>query len=232
MPLFIAKEVGNQMKPGVPAPGPHRVLILDDHPVVRQGIKLLINAEHDMTIVGEAQTELEARRLVRELMPDAMIVDLSLAQGDGFNVVRDVSAHFPDIRVLVLSMHDESIYAERLLAEGASGYIMKEAATEQLVTALRTVLRGQRYMSDNLKRLLDERKIRNEGQSTLLSIRELQVISLIGLGQGTREIAEALSLSVKTVEAHRQTIKRKLALETNAQLVQYALKWHGTHSGW
>jgi len=216
---------------GVSPPGPRRVLILDDHPVVRQGVKLMVNAERDMTVVGEAQTEAEARRLVRELAPDAVIVDLSLAQGDGFNVVRDVSAHFPDIRVLVLSMHDEIVYAERLLAEGASGYIMKEAATEQLVTALRTVLRGERYMSDNLRRVLEERGRRNNGQTTLLSIRELQVISLIGLGQGTREIALALSLSVKTVEAHRQAIKRKLALETNSQLVQYALKWHGTHSG-
>lgn len=216
---------------GVSPPGPRRVLILDDHPVVRQGVKLMVNAERDMTVVGEAQTEAEARRLVRELNPDAVIVDLSLAQGDGFNVVRDVSAHFPDIRVLVLSMHDEIVYAERLLAEGASGYIMKEAATEQLVTALRTVLRGERYMSDNLRRVLEERGRRNNGQTTLLSIRELQVISLIGLGQGTREIALALSLSVKTVEAHRQAIKRKLALETNSQLVQYALKWHGTHSG-
>ena len=220
------------MNAGVSAPGPRRVLILDDHPVVRQGIKLMINAQPDMTIVGEAQTESEARRLVRDLLPDAVIVDLSLGEGDGFNVVRDVSAHFPLIRVLVLSMHDEAIYAERLLAEGASGYIMKEAATEQLVTALRTVLRGARYMSENLKRVLEERRNRNEGQSSRLSIRELQVISLIGLGQGTREIAESLSLSVKTVEAHRQTIKRKLALETNAQLVQYALRWHGTHSGW
>jgi len=219
------------MNEGVSTPRQRRVLILDDHPIVRQGIKLMVNAEPDMTIVGEAQTELEARRLVRELLPDAVIVDLSLAQGDGFNVVRDVSAHFPDIRILVLSMHDETIYGERLLAEGVSGYIMKEAATEQLVTALRTVLRGERYMSDNLRRVLEERKSRS-GQSSLLSIRELQVISLIGLGQGTREIAEALSLSVKTVEAHRQTIKRKLALETNAQLVQYALKWHGTHTAW
>jgi DNA-binding NarL/FixJ family response regulator len=215
----------------VSTPGPRRVLILDDHPVVRQGIKLMLSAEHDMTVVGEAQTEQEARRLVRELIPDVVIVDLSLAQGDGFNVVRDVNAHFPEIRILVLSMHDEAIYAERLLAEGASGYIMKQAATEQLVTALRTVLRGERFISDDLKRVLNERKSRNDGQSTRLSIRELQVISLIGLGQGTREIAVALSLSVKTVDTHRHTIKRKLALETNAQLVQYALKWHGTHAG-
>ena len=213
------------------SPAPRRVLIVDDHPVVRQGIKLMIEAEPDLTICGEAQTEQQARKMVRELKPDALLVDLSLSEGDGFNVVRDVNAHFPETRVLVLSMHDEAIYAERLLAEGASGYIMKEAATDQLVNALRTVLRGERYMSDNLRRVLEERGRQNHGQSTLLSIRELQVISLIGLGQGTREIALALSLSVKTVEAHRQTIKRKLALETNSQLVQYALKWHGTHSG-
>ncbi len=219
------------MMAGTPSQGPRRVLILDDHPVVRQGVKLMVNAERDMTIVGEAQTELEARRMVRELAPDAVIVDLSLAQGDGFNVVRDISAHFPDIRILVLSMHDEAIYGERLLAEGASGYIMKEAATEQLVTALRTVLRGERYMSDNLKRVLEERRQRGPLRSNLLSIRELQVISLIGLGQGTREIADALSVSVKTVEAHRHSIKRKLALQTNSQLVQYALKWHGTLTG-
>jgi DNA-binding NarL/FixJ family response regulator len=218
------------MSAGASTPEPRRVLILDDHPIVRQGIKLMINFERDLAVVGEAHSEAEARRLVRELLPDAIIVDLSLAQGDGFNVVRDVSAHFPHIRILVLSMHDEAIYAERLLAEGASGYIMKHAATEQLVTALRTVLRGECYMSENLKRLLAERRHGDERQGMRLSIRELQVISLIGLGQGTRDIAEALSLSVKTVEAHRQAIKRKLALETNSQLVQYALRWHGTHA--
>src|SRR5690606_13860394 len=100
-----------------------RILIVDDHPVVRQGIKLMVNAQPDLTVVGEAQTEQDARRLVRELRPDALVVDLSLDQGDGFNVVRDVNAHFPHIRVLVLSMHDEAVYAERLLSQGASGYI-------------------------------------------------------------------------------------------------------------
>jgi DNA-binding NarL/FixJ family response regulator len=210
---------------------PRRVLIVDDHPVVRQGIKLMIEAEPDLTICGEAQTEQQARKLVRELKPDALLVDLSLSEGDGFNVVRDVRAHFPLIRVLVLSMHDEAIYAERLLAEGASGYIMKQAATDQLVTALRTVLRGERFVSDTLKRSLETRREVEGGASSRLSSRELQVISLIGRGLGTREIADSLSLSVKTVETHRLTIKRKLALDTNAQLVQYAIKWHGTPAG-
>jgi DNA-binding NarL/FixJ family response regulator len=210
---------------------PRRVLIVDDHPVVRQGIKLMIEAEPDLTICGEAQTEQQARKLVRELRPDALLVDLSLSEGDGFNVVRDVHAHFPEIRVLVLSMHDEAIYAERLLAEGASGYIMKQAATDQLVTALRTVLRGERFVSDTLKRSLETRREVEGAPSSRLSSRELQVISLIGQGLGTREIADNLSLSVKTVETHRLTIKRKLALDTNAQLVQYAIKWHGTPAG-
>jgi DNA-binding NarL/FixJ family response regulator len=205
-----------------------RVLVVDDHPVVRHGIKLMINAESDLTICGEAQTEQQARRLVRELKPDAIVVDLSLEEGDGFNIVRDVAAHFPEIRVLVLSMHDEAIYAERLLAQGAAGYIMKQAATEQLITALRTVLRGQRFLSESLQRSLAARRADEGSPGSRLSARELQVISLIGQGLGTREIAENLSLSVKTVETHRLTIKRKLALDTNAQLVQYAIKWHGT----
>jgi DNA-binding NarL/FixJ family response regulator len=210
---------------------PRRVLIVDDHPVVRQGIKLMIEAEPDLTICGEAQTEQQARKLVRELRPDALLVDLSLSEGDGFNVVRDVHAHFPETHVLVLSMHDEAIYAERLLAEGASGYIMKQAATDQLITALRTVLRGERFVSESLKRSLESRREVEGGPSSRLSGRELQVISLIGRGLGTREIADNLSLSVKTVETHRLTIKRKLALDTNAQLVQYAIKWHGTSAG-
>jgi DNA-binding NarL/FixJ family response regulator len=210
---------------------PRRVLIVDDHPVVRQGIKLMIEAEPDLTICGEAQSEQQARKMVRDLKPDALLVDLSLSQGDGFNVVRDVHAHFPDIRVLVLSMHDEAIYAERLLGEGAAGYIMKQAATEQLITALRTVLRGERFVSESLKHSLEARRAADGDPSSRLSARELQVISLIGRGLGTRDIAENLSLSVKTVETHRLTIKRKLALDTNAQLVQYAIKWHGTPAG-
>jgi DNA-binding NarL/FixJ family response regulator len=209
----------------------HRVMIVDDHPVVRQGIRLMVNAESDLAICGEAQTEQEARSLVRELLPDAVVVDLSLEEGDGFNIVRDVHAHFQDIRILVLSMHDEAVYAERLLAQGAAGYIMKQAATGQLITALRTVLRGERFVSEELKRVMDSRVGRDNHASAQLSARELQVISHIGRGLGTREIADTLSLSVKTVETHRLTIKRKLALPTNSKLVQYAIKWHGTHAG-
>jgi DNA-binding NarL/FixJ family response regulator len=211
---------------------PNRVLVVDDHPVVRHGITLVINAETDLTVCGEAENEQAARRLLRELQPDALVVDLSLgAGGDGFNIVRDVHAHFPDVRILVLSMHDETVYADRLFSAGASGYIMKQAAAEQLVTALRAVLRGERFISDNLRKHLAERGADGADQGERLSARELQVISLIGSGLGTREIAERLSLSVKTVETHRLAIKRKLTLDTNAQLVQYAIKWHGPQAG-
>jgi DNA-binding NarL/FixJ family response regulator len=210
---------------------PRRILIVDDHPIVRQGMRLMIDAESDLQICGEAHTEQEARRQVRALQPDAVVVDLSLEEGDGFNVVRDVHAHFPQIRILVLSMHDELIYAQRLLAEGAAGYIMKQAAASQLINALRAVLRGERYVSEALQQNLVSRADTDGGGSTRLSARELQVISLIGRGLGTRQIADNLSLSVKTVETHRLTIKRKLGLDTNAQLVQYAIKWHGTPAG-
>jgi DNA-binding NarL/FixJ family response regulator len=212
-------------------PAQRRILIVDDHPIVRQGMRLMIDAEPDLQICGEAHTEQEARRQVRALHPDAIVVDLSLEEGDGFNVVRDVHAHFPQIRVLVLSMHDEVIYAERLIAEGAAGYIMKQAAATQLIEALRTVLRGERFLSASLRQNLESRRELDGGGSARLSARELQVISLIGRGLGTRQIAENLSLSVKTVETHRLTIKRKLGLDTNAQLVQYAIKWHGTPAG-
>ncbi|MEY2855675.1 MAG: hypothetical protein RL030_2807 [Pseudomonadota bacterium] len=204
-----------------------RILIVDDHPIVRQGLKLMINAEADLTIAGEAQSEQEARERVKELKPDAVIVDLTLGDGDGFNVVRHLHAHYPEIKVLVLSMHEESVYAERLLAEGASGYIMKQAVTDQLVIALRTVLRGELYLSESLQQRITRRAGGEGDLRRRLSVRELQVLSLIGDGQTTREIAEALSLSVKTIESHRAAIKRKLGLETSAQLVQYAIKWHG-----
>jgi DNA-binding NarL/FixJ family response regulator len=191
----------------------------------------MINAESDLTIVGEAQNEQEARDRVRDLKPDAVIVDLTLGDGDGFNVVRHLHAHYPEIKVLVLSMHEESVYSERLLAEGASGYIMKQAVTDQLITALRTVLSGDLYLRETLQKRLAQRGQSEGDLRRRLSIRELQVLSLIGGGQSTREIAGTLSLSVKTIESHRAAIKRKLGLETSAQLVQYAIKWHGLPAG-
>jgi DNA-binding NarL/FixJ family response regulator len=205
-----------------------RVLIVDDHPIVRQGLKRMIEAEADLEVCGEAATEAQARRAIRELDPDIVIVDLVLQDGDGLELVRDVRAHHPDVPMLVLSMHDETIYAERLLSEGASGYIMKQAAADQLLNALRTVLRGETYLSETLQAQLRSRAGHavNDGNPVArLSNRELQVLNLVGRGVSSREIAAELGLSVKTIESHRQSIKRKLNLATNSQLLQYAINW-------
>jgi DNA-binding NarL/FixJ family response regulator len=211
-----------------------RVLIVDDHPIVRQGLRRMIEPEPDLVVCGEVQTEREARTAIRALSPDVVIVDISLAQGDGLELVRDVHAQQPELPMLVLSMHDELIYAERLLAAGASGYIMKQAASDQLLIALRQVLSGGTYLSESLASNLG----RSEGTGgsagadpiDRLSNRELQVLSLIGRGLSSREAAEALGLSVKTVETHRQSLKRKLNLATNAQLLQYAINWYASRS--
>jgi DNA-binding NarL/FixJ family response regulator len=210
-----------------------KVLIVDDHPIVRQGLRLMINEEPDLTVCGEAQSEREARSAIRELEPDVVIVDLSLAQGDGLELVRDVHAQHAGLPMLVLSMHDELIYAERLLAAGASGYIMKQAASDQLLVALRKVLAGDTYLSETLVQGLERTRrsgvngvAANTDPVKRLSNRELQVLSLIGRGQSSREAAEGLGLSVKTVETHRQSLKRKLNLATNAQLLQYAINWY------
>jgi DNA-binding NarL/FixJ family response regulator len=218
------------------APGKRKVLIVDDHPIVRQGLRLMIDEEPDLKVCGEAQSEREARVAIRDLVPDVVIVDISLTQGDGLELVRDVHAHHPDLPMLVLSMHDELIYAERLLAAGASGYIMKHAASDQLLVALRRVLAGDRYVSESLAENLGRPRGGNEPGTMSddpierLSNRELQVLSLIGRGQSSREAADRLGLSVKTVETHRQSLKRKLNLATNAQLLQYAINWYATRS--
>jgi DNA-binding NarL/FixJ family response regulator len=214
-----------------------RVLIVDDHPIVRQGLRRMIETEPDLAVCGEVQSEREARAAIRTLMPDVVIVDISLAQGDGLELVRDVHAQRPELPMLVLSMHDELIYAERLLAAGAAGYIMKQAASEQLLVALRRVLSGAVYISDSLAACLGNGKVRvNVGDGIggdpieRLSNRELQVLSLIGRGLSSRQVADGLGLSVKTVETHRQSLKRKLNLSTNAQLLQFAINWYGTRS--
>ncbi len=213
-----------------------RVLIVDDHPIVRQGLRRMIDPEPDLLVCGEAQSEREARAAIRELDPDAVIVDISLVQGDGLELVRDVHAQRPDLPMLVLSMHDEAIYAGRLLAAGASGYIMKHAASEQLLIALRRVLDGETYVSEALTSKVVPRR---EGEARAgaacdpverLSNRELQVLSLIGRGLSSREAADMLGVSIKTVESHRQSLKRKLNLLSNVQLLQYSINWYAGRS--
>jgi len=213
-----------------------RVLIVDDHPIVRQGLRRLIDQEEDLAVCGEAETVRDARTAIKELNPDAIIVDISLKQGDGIELVRDGRAHYPTLPILVLSMHDETIYAERMLSAGANGYIMKQAASEQFLVAVRRVLEGGIYVSEAVGNSMIQKFASggayiSSNPIDRLSNRELQILHLIGKGSSTRETAEALNLSIKTVESHRQRIRRKLNLTTGAQLVQYAVNWFSGREG-
>jgi DNA-binding NarL/FixJ family response regulator len=199
-----------------------QILIVDDHPIVRQGLRRMFEAEPDLTVCGEADSEPAAREAIRAKKP-------ALERGDGIELVRQMHAEMPELRMLVLSMHDETIYAERLLAAGAMGYIMKQAASDQLLIAVRRVLDGRTYVSETVQRSLDQRagESRSETNDPVarLSNREVQILNMIGRGMSSREIAQEFTLSVKTIESHRQTIKHKLGLATNSQLLQYAMKW-------
>ena len=207
-----------------------RILIVDDHPIVRQGLRRLMENEEGLSVCGEVETARDARIAIKELNPDAVIVDISLKQGDGIELVRDVRAHYATLPMLVLSMHDEAIYAERMLSAGANGYIMKQAASEQFLASLRRVLDGGIYVSEAVGSNMIQ-KFASGGSYTSanpidrLSNRELQILHMIGKGMSTRETANSLNLSIKTVESHRQRIKRKLNLNTGARLVQYAVNW-------
>lgn len=217
-------------------PARQRVLIVDDHPIVRHGLARMIEASPDLAVCGEVETVADAKHAIRTLEPDVVIVDLTLGQGDGLELVRDVRAQRSGLPMLVLSMHEESIYAERMLAAGARGYIMKEAASDQLLIALRRVLAGKVYLSEALTARLRARGAASTGETTedplrRLSNREMQVLGKLGRGLSSRAIATDLTLSVKTVESHRQSIKRKLNLTNNAQLLQYALTLDRTSRG-
>ena len=207
-----------------------RILVVDDHPIVRQGLQKLIDEEKDLVVCGEAEGFLDAEAALHDLDPDLVIIDISLKQGDGMQLVKTVRARYPRLPILVLSMHDEVIYAERVLAAGANGYIMKQADSAELLRALRRVLGDGTYVSEAIA----DTMVRNLSASgrhlaanpiERLSNRELQVLQMIGSGLSTRQAAAALSLSMKTVESHRERIKRKLHLSTGSQLLQFALNW-------
>jgi DNA-binding NarL/FixJ family response regulator len=206
------------------------IIIVDDHPIVRQGLADLINQEPDLAVVGQAEDAPEAMQTIRKIKPDIVIIDVSLKETSGIELIKDVKALDPNIPVLILSMHDESLYAERALRAGAKGYIMKQEATEKIVNAIRAVLKGQLYLSDKMSsRIL--RKIVGGGVEVesspidRLSDRELEVFTLLGQGHGTRQISEQLHLSIKTIETYRSHIKEKLGLADSTELLQHAIQW-------
>ena len=206
-----------------------KVVIVDDHPIVRQGLAQLINQEPDLEVCGEAESASEALRVIAARQPDVAVIDLSLKDSSGLELIKDIKVRHEDLQVLVLSMHDESFYAERVLRAGARGYVTKEEGTEKVVEGIRRLLNGEIYLSDRMSGKMICKIVEGKPGAGLsidrLSDRELEVFELIGQGMGTRQIAKQLHLSVKTVESHRAHVKEKLKLETSTDLLKHAIQW-------
>jgi DNA-binding NarL/FixJ family response regulator len=207
-----------------------RVLLVDDHPIVRQGLALLIDREPDLSVCGEAEGAHSAFHAITTLRPDLVVLDISLSGPDGLDVLKEIRTKTTNLPVLILSMHDESIYAERAMRAGANGYIMKQEATEKVLVAIRRILQGEVYLSDRLTNTMLQQYVRGAlpaKSSPLVNLtdRELEVFRLIGEGHGTRQIADELHLSVKTIESYQAHIKEKLSLRNARELVQRAIQW-------
>ncbi|MGA9509238.1 MAG: response regulator transcription factor [Candidatus Sulfotelmatobacter sp.] len=207
------------------------VFVVDDHPIVRQGLTLLIDQESDLTVCGEAEEMHSALSAIHAVRPDILIVDISLNGPDGLELLKNIRITSPRLPVLILSMHDESIYAERALRAGANGYIMKQEATEKVLVALRRILSGEIYVSERIANSMLQHYVHGAHPAEHSSVaeltdRELEVFRLIGDGHGTRQIAEALHLSIKTVESYQAHIKEKLCLRSARELVQHAVEWN------
>ena len=213
-----------------PAVKKHRLFIVDDHPITRQGIAVLINQEADMTVCGEADSAPLAMDLIPKAAPDLAIIDITLKTTSGIELMKNIKALLPDMPVLIMSMHDESLYAERALRAGAKGYIMKHEASEKILIAVRRVLSGELYLSEKMKEKMLHRLVKSRKEEVVFSIdtlsdREMEVFQLIGNGYSTRQIAGKLNLSVKTIDSYREHLKLKLRLEKGADLVRHAIQW-------
>jgi DNA-binding NarL/FixJ family response regulator len=220
----------------VPEAKKYSVLLVDDHPIVRQGLALLIDRERDLSVCGEAEGAHSALQSIATLRPDIVVLDISLNGRDGLDVLKEIRTITASLPVLILSMHDESIYAERAMRAGANGYIMKQEATEKVLVAIRRILQGEVYLSDRLTSSMLQQFVHRtpaaKGSPLLnLTDRELEVFRLIGEGRGTRQIADELHLSVKTIESYQAHLKEKLALRNARELVQHAIKWTATLNG-
>jgi DNA-binding NarL/FixJ family response regulator len=211
-----------------------KVFLVDDHPIVRQGLALFIDREPDLIVCGEADGATSALPAIREAVPDFVVLDISLDGPDGLELLKTLRGIYPNLPVLILSMHDESTYAERALRAGANGYIMKQEATEKVLIAIRHILRGDVYLSDRLTNRMLQQFVRgsvSRNPLSNLSDRELEVYRLIGSGHGTRQIADELHVSTKTVESYQAHIKEKLALRNARELVQHAIESSVTEKG-
>ena len=207
----------------------HKLIVVDDHPIVRRGLRLLVENHPELEVCGEASGVDEAFDLVEALEPDIVVIDLSLESGHGLELIERIKKHDKNIKMLVSSMHDESIYAERVLRCGASGYINKKEAPEKIIDAIQEILRGEIYVSsqvaDQLLRRVRSGRPADEDPMAALTNRELEVFELIGRGLTVKQIAEKLGISQKTVEAHRDGIKGKLNLKSSLEVVRRAFQW-------
>lgn len=207
-----------------------KLLIVDDHPFVREGLKQLLATQTEFTVVAEASTIADAQAAVTSASPEIAVVDLTLAAEDGTELVRWLRTEHPGIAILVLSMQDEALFAEKMLRLGVQGYVMKSAAAADFLTALRRVARGQKHVSASISERLLAQVARGRSRDgddpvSALTARELGIFRLIGSGISTREIAEQLGLSMKTVDAHRRHMREKLNLRSTSELIRYATRW-------
>jgi DNA-binding NarL/FixJ family response regulator len=215
--------------------GKTTVFVIDDHPLVRDSLAMLINQQDDMHVCGEAEDTASALKGVAQAAPDVAIVDLSLKEGSGLDLIKHIKAKAPAVQVVVLSMHDEKLYAERCIRAGARGYVMKRESSKRIVAAIREVRAGRLFLSSQAASLFAERFVGNrhalaEAPMETLSDRELQVFGLIGQGLPTRDIAGSLNVSVKTVQAYCARIKQKLNISSATELLREAVRWHDQQS--
>jgi DNA-binding NarL/FixJ family response regulator len=207
-----------------------QILLVDDHPVVRDGLTTIINHQRDLNVCGGADDAHQALKAISELKPDIVVVDISLKNSDGIELTKSIKAKYPKLRVLVLSVHDESIYAERALRAGARAYLMKEVVSENIVKAIRSVSKGEIYVSDTISKKFLHKIAGDKAATTKtpvenLSDREFEIFRLIGEGYKASQIAKKLHLSVKTIETYRERLKEKLNITDASKLLRYAIKW-------
>lgn len=207
-----------------------RILLVDDHPLVRERLAEIINHESDLHVCGEAEDRHDALVLVKSRRPHLVILDLTLKNSDGIELIKDIHSESPDLRMLVVSMHDESLHAERVIRAGALGYITKQEATRNILLAIRRVLAGNIYLNENIATHIIGRLTARSGPvaltpAELLTDREMQVFELTGRGRDTREIADQLRISLKTVETYRTRIRHKLNLHAKSDLLRCAIAW-------
>lgn len=213
-----------------------KILIVDDHPMMRDGLAALISAQPDLAVCGQAADAREAMQAIESQRPDIVLMDISLPGKSGLEAVKDIQALRPGLAVLVISMHDESLYAERVLRAGARGYIMKQEGGKRIMEAIRAVLENKVFVSEKISARILESFSGRRAEAVAspvetLTDREFEIFQLIGRGRSTREIAEQLHISVKTAEVHRVNIKTKLKIATSSEFVHYAVRWIESQSG-